>query len=291
MGVGEDFKLFCDNLTVNNRSDISDRYETITQRLNTDFWLSNSKTNHSLYVGSYGRGTARRGFSDLDMIFILPYSLYERYSKYAYNGQSELLKVVKNSIKNRYSVTDVSGDGQVVVVFFSDSMRFEVVPAFENPDDSFTYPDSNGGGKWKITNPRPEIESININNKLTNGNLVNLCRMTRVWKTYWNVPMGGLLIDTLACKFLTNWSYKEKSYVYYDWMVRDFFEYLADQNPQQEYWLAVGSNQYIWRKGSFEYNAKRCFNLALEAIEYQSRQMSWSANQKWREIYGTTFPV
>jgi hypothetical protein len=37
MGVGEDFKLFCDNLTVNNRSDISDRYETITQRLNTDF--------------------------------------------------------------------------------------------------------------------------------------------------------------------------------------------------------------------------------------------------------------
>jgi Second Messenger Oligonucleotide or Dinucleotide Synthetase domain len=48
MGFGEDFKLFCDNLTVNNRSDISDRYETITQRLNTDFWLSNSKTNHSL---------------------------------------------------------------------------------------------------------------------------------------------------------------------------------------------------------------------------------------------------
>lgn len=25
MGVGEDFKLFCENLTVNNRSDISDR--------------------------------------------------------------------------------------------------------------------------------------------------------------------------------------------------------------------------------------------------------------------------
>ena len=30
MGVGEDFKLFCDNLTVNNRSDISYRYEEIT---------------------------------------------------------------------------------------------------------------------------------------------------------------------------------------------------------------------------------------------------------------------
>ena len=291
MGVGEDFKLLCDNLTVNNRSDISYRYEEITQRLNTDFWLSNSRTNHSLYVGSYGRGTARRGFSDLDMIFILPPDLYKRYNNYTSNGQSVLLQAVKNSIKNRYYATDISGDCQVVVVSFSDGMRFEVVPAFENTDSSFTYPDSNGGGKWKITNPRPEIESININNILTKGNLVNLCRMTRVWKTYWNVPMGGLLIDTLACKFLTEWSYKEKSYVYYDWMVRDFFEYLACQNPKQEYWFAVGSNQYIWRKGSFEYNAKRCFNLALEAIEYESKKMIWSANKKWREIYGTTFPV
>ncbi len=292
MGVGKDFKLFCDNLTVNNRSDISYRYAEITQRLNTDFWLSNSRTNHSLYVGSYGRGTARRGFSDLDMIFILPPDLYKRYNNnYTYNGQSVLLQAVKNSIKNRYPRTDVRGDGQVVVVPFSDGMRFEVVPAFENPDSSFTYPDSNGGGKWKITNPRPEIASIKNNNILTKGNLVNLCRMTRAWKKYRNVPIGGLLIDTLACKFLMNWGDKEKSYYYYDRMVRDFFEYLANQNPQQEYWRAVGSKQFIRRKGLFEYKAKVCLNLSLEAIEYKSKQMIGSANKKWREIYGTTFPV
>jgi hypothetical protein len=90
---------------------------------------------------------------------------------------------------------------------------------------------------------------------------------------------------------LINWADKEKSYYYYDLMVRDFFEYLANQNPKQEYWLAVGSNQFIWRKGLFEYKAKICFNLSLEAIEYESKQMIWSANKKWREIYGTTFPV
>jgi hypothetical protein len=292
MGVGKDFKLFCDNLTVNNRSDISYRYAEITQRLNTDFWLSNSRTNHSLYVGSYGRGTARRGFSDLDMIFILPPDLYKRYNNnYTYNGQSVLLQAVKNSIKNRYPRTDVRGDGQVVVVPFSDGMRFEVVPAFENTDASFTYPDANGGGKWKITNPRPEIASIKNNNILTKGNLVNLCRMTRAWKKYRNVPIGGLLIDTLACKFLMNWGDQEKSYYYYDRMVRDFFECLANQNPQQEYWRAVGSKQFIRRKGLFEYKAKVCLNISLEAIEYKSKQMIGSANKKWREIYGTTFPV
>jgi hypothetical protein len=202
-----------------------------------------------------------------------------------------LLQAVKNSIKNRYHATDISGDGQVVVVSFSDGRRFEVVPAFENTNSSFTYPDSNGGGKWKITNPRPEIASIKNNNILTKGNLVNLCRMTRAWKKYWDVPIGGLLIDTLACKFLINWTDKEKSYVYYDWMVRDFFEYLANQNPQQEYWLAVGSNQFIWRKGLFEYKAKVCLNLSLEAIEYECKQKNWSDNKKWREIYGTAFPI
>ena len=50
--------------------------------------------------------------------------------------------------------------------------------------------------------------------------------MIRMWKDKWDVPMGWLLIDTLAYNFLKNWEYKNNSYTYYDWMVRDFFEYL-----------------------------------------------------------------
>lgn len=71
MGVGEDFQTFCNNLTINNWGNISARYKAITKRLNIDFWNSFSETDHSLYAGSYGRDTAIRGFSDLDMIFVL----------------------------------------------------------------------------------------------------------------------------------------------------------------------------------------------------------------------------
>lgn len=73
-------------------------------------------------------------------------------------------------------------------------------------------------------------------------------------------------------------------------MSRDFFLYLANQDLKQTYWRAAGSNQYIWRKGLFEYKAKRCYNLALEAISYESNSNNWSARQKWREIYGTGYP-
>ena len=40
------------------RDTISKRYRTATRAINKEFWNSQSDTQHSLYVGSYGRGTA-----------------------------------------------------------------------------------------------------------------------------------------------------------------------------------------------------------------------------------------
>ncbi len=289
MGVGEDFRTFCSNLTVNNRESIGQRYQLITRRLNLDFWNQDSKTNHSLYVGSYGRGTAVRGFSDLDMIFRLPYSYYEKYNGYSGNGQSALLQDVRSSLQKTYPTTHIGGDGQVVEISFKDGVDFEVVPAFVNKDDSYTYPDSNGGGQWKKTDPKPEIAEVSSADTKYNGNLKRLCRMMRAWKKEWTVPMGGLLIDTLAWRFMKTWKHREESYLYYDWMSRDFFDFMAEE-PQREYWNALGSGQRIYSKGLFQYKARRCCNLANEAINYQSSDKTYSARKKWREIYGTSYP-
>lgn len=291
MSISTKFSGFCTNLrmsqsTVNN---VAARYKQITKRLNLDFYLSDSETLHSLYVGSYGRGTATH-VSDIDMLFILPVSVYNQYNSYFSNGQSALLQAVKNSISKTYSTTYLGADGQVVKLDFSDGISYELVPAFLNTDGSFTFPDSNGGGCWRTTNPKPEISEINAANVVWNKNLKRLCRMARAWKDTWNIPIGGLLIDTLAYNFLKTWNNNDKSFTYYDWMTRDFFEYLKNCNVDQNYWLSPGASQYVWRKGSFEYKAKQCYNIALEALEYESKDQQWSANIKWREIYGTKFP-
>ncbi len=293
MGVSENFKTFCDNLIIDveTRSKISVRYQNITQRLNKDFRDIDSKTLFSRYVGSYGRGTAIKDFSDLDMIFEIPYSIFLRYDNYSTNGQSVLLQDVKKSIKKTYPNTYLGADGQVVKVNFGDNVYFEVVPGYKVTDRSYKYPDSNNGGSWKITNPIPEIEKISIWDSICNNNLKRLCKMTRVWKTKWNVPMGGLLIDTLAYNFLSTWRYRKESYIYYDWMSRDFFKYLSEQNPKQSYWYALGSNQLIYRKGLFEYRAKRCYNISIEAIKFQSEGKEKLSKLKWRRIYGSKFPI
>ena len=292
MGLADWFSTFCKNIQVQDGGTISSRYKTITRRLNTDFWNTSSETSHSLYVGSYGRNTAIKGFSDLDMIFRLPSSEYERYNNYSSNGQSALLQAIRQSMQKTYSTTSIGADGQVVQVTFKDGITFEVVPVFDNTDGSFTYPDANEGGSWKVTNPKPEIEAIRNRNKECNGNLIPLCRMMRAWKSEWSVPIGGLLIDTLAYQFIRDWQYKDKSYYYYDYMCRDFFAYVADQDKTQSYWRAPGSLQYVHRKGPFEWKATRCYNLSREAIVHEtaSPKQEGSAKQKWKEIFGTSFP-
>jgi hypothetical protein len=292
MGLANWFSEFCSNIQVQDGGTISMRYKNITSRLNTDFWSTSSDTSHSLYAGSYGRNTAVQGFSDLDMIFQLPYSEYEKYNNYSGNGQSSLLQAVKISIERTYPTTSIRADGQVIVIPFIDGISFEVVPAFINNGDSFTYPDANNGGKWRVTNPKPEIQAIREQNQACNGNLVPLCKMIRAWKWKWDVPIGGLLIDTLAYQFIEGWQYKDRSYLYYDYMCRDFFKWMADQNGAQEYWKAPGSGQHVHGKGLFQYKAKRCYNISLEAIAYETAtpKQEWSAKQKWRDIFGTNFP-
>lgn len=290
MSISIWFETFNDNIRISNSTveRIASRYKRITKQLNKDFWGTESETSHSLYVGSYGRDTDIH-VSDIDVIFELPPSVYHKYNNYLSNGQSALLQAVKISIEKTYNPTYIKADGQVIQIFFTDGINYEIVPVFTNTQGSYIYPDSNNGGSWKTTNPKPEIAEIRHKNAVWNKNLKRMARMARAWKEKWNVPMGGLLIDTMAYNFMSNWDYKDKSYSYYDYMSRDFFKYLSELNDQQEYWLSPGSRQYVWRKGSFARKAKECYNIALEAIEKETKYPI-TAKSKWREIYGTKFP-
>lgn len=290
ISVSSDFSKFCTNLrmsdsTVNN---ISLRYHAITKRINLDFWNSASKVSHSLLVGSYGRGTCIYT-SDIDVVVELPWSVFSKYDSYTWNGQSVLLQDVKNTLKKTYNTSDVSADGQVVVINFTDGVKFEVVPAFLFDDGTYYYPDTNNGGSWKSMNPRAELNAFEYRNKLTNGNLKRLCRMMRAWNSNKTVLMSGILIDTLTYKFLSDYEYSDKSYSYYDWMSRDFFKFLYD-NSDQAYWYKPGSIERVSKKYSFKIDAKNAYDKCIEALDDYAKDYSYCWHNDWREIYGTKFP-
>lgn len=284
MSISQMFQDFLSNLKVDNADTITLRYEEITSCLNKKFRDTDSKTANSLQVGSYGRWTAIKGISDLDMLYIMPKGKWDDYKD---GKQSQLLTDTKDAIKARYQSTEVFVDRLVVCVQYKD-FHVEVQPVFEQDDGSFKYPDTYDGGSWKITKPCEEMAAMKEFVAEKNKNLRRLCKMARAWKNKHGVGMGGLLIDTLAHNFLRDTSeYDDKSYLYYDWIGRDFFKYLSEL-PEQDRYAALGSGQHVKVKTKFQKKAKKAYELCLKAIEAGTES---TANAKWKKVYGRPFPA
>ncbi len=196
------------------RNLISKRYKAITKAINGDFWNSTSDTAHSRYVGSYGRGTAI-DTSDLDVMVELPDSEYIHFSSLKGNEQSRLLQSVRSAIKDTYSTTNVKADGQVVVIRFSDGMKFEILPAFKNYgywgqcDGTYKYPDTNMGGNWLSTNPLAEQEAMEKKNEVSNGLLFDTCKHIRYIRDnyYSSYHLSGIVIDSFVYVAMGAWRY------------------------------------------------------------------------------------
>lgn len=289
--VGTAFSLFCKSLRFSDSdlSTIRTRYHNIARRINNDYWNITSDTKYSLYVGSYGRDTEIHT-SDIDMLIQLPPETYKKFNSYRFNGQSALLQEVKQVIKQTYPTSTLKADGQIISIPFSDGINFEILPAFLNTDDSYTFANSNNGGSWQTTDPKAEINAINNRNNACNSNLKMLCKMVRVWKEINDVNISGILIDILAYNFICSWEYYDKSFYYYDWLTRDFMKYLSEIPTSQHRWQAMGSGRYITYNGKFQFKAKQAYETALEAISNESIS-PYIANMKWREIYGNRFPI
>ena len=131
MDTKEIFTTLLDNLKVDNADKIGDRRDEITKVLNKEFRGLIGSLANQLMVGSYGRHTAIRGISDLDMLYILPNSLREQYE--SETGPRRILNRVRDAIRARYTTTDVAVDQCVVRVQFA-NFKFMYQPT-PNPVD------------------------------------------------------------------------------------------------------------------------------------------------------------
>lgn len=288
MATSEMFKSFLGNIQVDKGSIINDRYKEITKQLNLYFRDSDSKTDNSLSIGSYGRWTGIKGISDLDILYIMKEDDWDKYK----NDPRKALDDAKAALVKYYSTTKIKVDRLVVDMFFSDGTTFEVQPVFQrNEDDKivYYYPDTYHDGSWKKTMPKQEQEAMTDDNNDTNCNLRRLCKMLRSWKNYKGVAMGGLLVDTLAYNYLNSTGkYNDKSYGDYDEMSRDFFNYLQKEDTKKSYYLALGSNQQVKVKHSFHKAAISAYNKCEEAL---SKENGDKCQKCWRELYGRDFPA
>ena len=199
MNEAASFQAFFDAIKLDSLDEYQDTIDSISRKLCSSYYESDDASDYGIVVGSVGRGTAVSGTSDLDMLFVLPQAVYRKFDAYDSNGQSALLQEIRRILKERYPKTEIKGDGQAVVVNFTNrKFSIDLVPAFAQDDGSFQYPDTYDGGVWKKTNPMPEQEACEELISATGGTARSLCNVLRVWKNNVGFHFKGLLIDTLV---------------------------------------------------------------------------------------------
>lgn len=262
------------------------KQEAIRSHLNEHYYGYPSATANSLITGSWAKQLRVRPVRDVDVLFVLPWSVYWRFETRLGNRQSQILQEVKAVLDQRYQETRMRGDGQAVIVDFW-SMPIEVVPAFRFDNGQFWICDTHYGGRYIVTDPVAEIATLNAIDFDTGGVARNLIRMMKQWQRHCAVPLRSHFIERMVSEFLHSWHHDPRSF-WYDWMVRDFFEYAISRAGGWVTMPGTGENQFIgdgWLS-----RAHTGLAHSKKAASHESFNNNEAAGEEWQRVFGSMIP-
>jgi len=289
MTISQRFDKFVENirLTSHQVEDGITKHGGVRKCLNWHYYTSTSESANSMLVGSWGKDTRIRPPRDIDILFVLPFSVHRRYESRTGNKQSQLLQEVKEVLEKTYTSTRMRADDQVVVVPF-ESYAVEVVPAFALQSGEYWICDTSGGGRYETTDPNAEQAAIKDSDANSSGNTCRLIKMLKKWQAHCSVPIKSFWIELLAIEFLAHWPHREKTIVYYDWMVRDFFKYLIEKAGG--YVSVPGTYERLWLGSEWKSKVESAHGRAVKAGAYEADDKNPNKNVdawwEWRNIFG-----
>jgi len=292
MSIIERFNTFLENIRLTNLQieDARAKYGGVCKKLHDHFYIEAYDGSTKLLVGSYGKGTNIRPARDIDIYFKLPWSEFTESSS-TYNVQSTLLQRIRNILLSKYSDTNIRGDNQVVVVNFSNGHFVEVAPCFESTMDAtsgkFYIPNTGNGGSWQLADPRSEMKNISDSDSKSNYNTKNLIKMLKKWQENCQVPIKSIVIELRAVNFLNSYIYADKSVLYYDLMIRDYFAKLLEYvNGSCK---MPGLEEKIQYGDAWESKAQSAYARAKKACEYEAKGDDYNATLEWKKIFGDDY--
>jgi hypothetical protein len=289
IAVRQRFTQFNENLllTPSQRQDGVTKRNGVVSCLNRHYYNSASGTDNSFLIGSWGKDTAIRPPRDVDVYFLLPPAVYYRFQSHAGNRQSALLQEVKGVLARTYPDSDMSGDGQVVLVRFG-SYSVEVVPAFLLQNSRYWICNTNNGGFYKETDPCAEASYIEGVDGANNRNLRPLIRMVKVWQTNCSVPIRSFQLELVAADFLQQSPWRLNDYFYFDWITRDFFAYLYHRANTSV--TVPGTLERIFLGEEWQRRSTTAYNRAVKACEHETFNRVEAAGEEWQMIFGLQVP-
>lgn len=278
-------------MTDNQRRDGITKFNGLVACLNAAYRGNNSKTENGFLIGSWAKDTCIRPPRDVDMYYLLPIEVYNRFAQYApgMNKQSSLLQEVKGKLLATYPRSVIRGDGPIVLADFHGA-TVEIAPAFllNEKDQSYYVCDTKNGGRYLTTKPFHEVAAINSADNQSNGNARPLIRMLKCWQASCNVPIKSFFLELLAIEFLKTWKYNDGGIFYYDWMCRDFFKWMISQANGMV--LAPGTFDIIWLGDDWKTRAVAACVRATKACDFEKVNDMVAAGDEWQKIFGADIP-
>ncbi|MFJ7625373.1 nucleotidyltransferase [Streptomyces sp. NPDC097595] len=286
MSTASRFDKFLSNIKVTNnqRAAALTSVNAIARKLHGHYSNAPYTDASRMVIGSYGKGTAVRPPRDVDVLFFMPIHELARYTGYTRNGQSALLQDIRRLLLQRYSRTEIGGDGQVVVVDFATGHTVEVLPGWHQRGGGMIVPNTHEGGSWQHVDHNTEIAFVADSDSKTNGNTRSLIQMMKVWQTHCSVPIKSLVLELRSVEFLTEWEHAQSSTTYYDWMVRDFFAELIKK--ANSWHMIPGTSEKKQYGDAWLSKAQSAHGRAIKACEYELADRPLSAATEWRKIFG-----
>lgn len=172
--------------------------QTVAAALKSDFAVNRIEK-----MGSFSRGSALRGISDLDLLVQVAVDDVRR-GGYLVNSGT-VLNNVRDRLRARFRATDVGRDQQAVVVAFSGGQeKIDVVPAvFDRMDEGrpvYLIPDGVGG--WMRTSPSAHASYINSADARCGGKLKYTIMLLKYWRACRSpaIPLNSFHLELLLAQ-------------------------------------------------------------------------------------------
>jgi hypothetical protein len=255
--------------------------------------------NRTERIGSFSRGTAVRGISDLDLMVVLSSS--ERKWGGGKTTSTAVLKKVKEALSERFHSTPIRNSGSAVVLSFAAGRRpVDVVPAFfarpyQGPATAFTnypiftIPDRKGG--WLETSPQVHGAALKGEDERSGYKLKRVAMLAK----YWAAVRANLRLHSFHAEILiasAGISIGPRSYAA---IMADFFKNLANREGQGiRDPLAISG---VIPSSTSRTGAERLAVAATSAshhsgraVDAEERRDTSEAIRQWKIIFGRSFP-
>jgi predicted nucleotidyltransferase len=288
MTIKTKFGKFLANLELTDaqKQDAETKHTRVRKSLHEAFYSTPYNGKTSLVVGSYGKHTAIRPTSDIDILFLIPGNEFPRYEGLQGNKQSRLLQDIKSRLVDLYPNTDLRADGQVVSVPMT-TYKVEVVPGFLGEEKRYWICDTNNGGSWKLVDPHWEMNTLAASDTRSAGNTRRLIKMMKTWKRFCNVPIKSFAIEIMVRFFLQQWAHYNCSIDYYHWIMKNFFDYLIPYAGGT--YTIPTTKEPIALVKDWKSKAESALARAKKAYEFEINRKSDSATEEWKKIFGPSF--